>query len=421
MKPSLIVLAGSLVLNALLLVAIVRGARTHAAATTRASQRGPPVLAPAPTRAAPPTAATLLALDPAALRTELQRREFPTEAIDALVIARIYARHDARRRELAIETNRRPWWETVTAGPSRMSLLTAEQRKELRHLDAAARSEVLRLLGPEALDRDGAIAARYAFVPATSAVHLDALVRDYQDINAMVREEMHGLRTAVDREHEAFVEAERQRDLARLLTPEEREIFELRTSPVTDDLRHRFGTFEPSEAEYRALFAIYRDFHAQHPGSVSVEGQPQRARFVEYPDYEYKIRDLLGPARYADWKLSGQGFSRTLAVLAPEFGLPAAAVKGAAILLRDTAARSWAIGEDASLAADQQHAALAALVADTRLALANTLGAPASAALLRQVSWLERIAQGQAVRIDGSAVSWTAVEDVRNTAPRPSR
>src|SRR5690606_11430524 len=100
------------------------------------------------------------------------------EVVEALVLTRIFARYEARRREFLAETRKAPWWKTamlVVTGPTRDGLFTAEQQKELRDLEASARDETLRLLGPQALDPDGAIARRHAFVAPGKAVLLDAI------------------------------------------------------------------------------------------------------------------------------------------------------------------------------------------------------------------------------------------------------
>lgn len=60
-------------------------------------------------------------------------------------------------------------------------------------------------------------------------------------ISAALKDETGGLRSVSDRECENFLEAERQNDLAALLTPQELERFELRTSPVAERLQWRLG------------------------------------------------------------------------------------------------------------------------------------------------------------------------------------
>jgi hypothetical protein len=405
MKPAMIALVGSLAFNALIV-----GAMTLRPATPAGVTEAGPLPPPAPRVAL--SGEALLALEPAALHAELRRQNLPREAVDALVLARIYERHDARRREFVRAAAQRPWWEVARGGLGGLILLTPEQRKELRDLEAAARPEALRLLGPAALDRDGAISGRYSFVPAERAVQLDAVQRDYDGLAAMLREEMRGLRTNADREREKLLGAERERDLAKLLTPAEAEILELRLGPAGDQM----PTFEPTETEYRALFAVYRDFHANNPGSVAADGRVQPRNFAEYPEYQEKVRAALGEERYADWRLVAQPYTLVLARLAPDLGYSNTTVKETARFLRDTAARSWAIGEDAALTVDEKTAALATLADRTKATLTEKLGAAGSAALLRDTPWIDMIARGNAVKVDGGT-TWQPVNRVRPPLP----
>jgi hypothetical protein len=227
---------------------------------------------------------------------------------------------------------------------------------------------------------------------------------------------MHGLRTRADREREDFLEKERQRDLAQLLNAQEREILEMRTSPAASAMQPRLATFEPTEQEYRTLFGIFRDFHAEHPGSVTVDGQSRPGYYGEYPEVDDKIRATLGEARYADWSLAGHAYTQALVRMAPELGLSVSVIRESAGVLRDTAARSWAIGEDRTTTDEQKVTELKTLAVNARSTLEAQLGPVASAALLRETPWLSSIANGYSVKVDGYGTSWLPVGSVQRAA-----
>src|SRR3954462_15227555 len=106
MKPMALALVASVALNALLGVALNRpplGESSQPPAPKAGmSASGSPVAAP-----------NLAALEPEALKAGLRHQNLPPEAVDALVLARIYERHDMRRRELVRAAMQRPWWEVV--------------------------------------------------------------------------------------------------------------------------------------------------------------------------------------------------------------------------------------------------------------------------------------------------------------------
>src|SRR5689334_1397369 len=122
MKLPVVLLAGSLALNVVGLFCFFSATREKTTGSAAGAATSAPAVAPAatPSKKNPVTATDLLALEPAALRGELQRLKLPREVIDALVTARIYARHDARRRELMLGVSRLPWWQLVTARPDRL-------------------------------------------------------------------------------------------------------------------------------------------------------------------------------------------------------------------------------------------------------------------------------------------------------------
>ena len=420
MKPAALLLVGSLALNAVFLAGLVFRrsdaitlSNTRAAVATAISAHPPS-----------PALAETSKLAPGALRESLQQTNLPAEVVDALVLARIFSRYESRRREFFAETLKLPWWRSaliVTTG-TRQSLFTPAQRKELRDLEASARDEALRVLGPHALDPDGSIALRHAFLAPEKAVLLDALLRDYENLGATLKEETGGLRTAADRERERFLETERRRDLAALLTPEELERFELRTSPIAQRLQWRLGGFEPTEVEYRAVLTVHKVFEQQNPGPVSLEGHARRYDFSEVPEFNQQIREALGEARFADWKLTGQAHYIALDRLAPQLGLSPETVRHVGVLLGNTAARSREIGESMAMTPSEKKTALAELAASTRAEVGERLGMAGAEKYLREsVSWLELIAKGNAVEPrESGGVSYRSVDRPARPAPRPA-
>ena len=92
MKLPSFLLVGSLVANAVLLTWWLAPDRASPALTAHnSSTRAPATAAPSP------QPAPLATLDPTALRAHLTQLGLPSEAVTALVRARLYARHDARR------------------------------------------------------------------------------------------------------------------------------------------------------------------------------------------------------------------------------------------------------------------------------------------------------------------------------------
>lgn len=374
---------------------------------------------------------TFQTLAPAALLDQLRASDLPVDLINHVVMARIFSRVEARQRELVAEALRtaRPWQLAATRG-DRFALLTPARRKELRDLETEARDETLRLLGPALLDRDGLIAFKYGFVPGEKAVRLDALDRDYVNLATLAKEEARYLRTEADRNRDEILQGEQERDLAALLTPEEREAYELRVSTTarSPGFQNRMAALQPSEAEYRALFALQKAFDEKTlpvlPSTGPVAGEGAKgARIVQVggpasvPDEN--VRLVLGEERFADWKMAGTGYYRNLSRLAAANGLSADIVKQVGSLLNDTSSESWRIANDSGLGAEEKTAALAELTARARAQVSDRLGPALASSYLTSVPWFDRIATGTAVHINGTTISFRNVQE-RSVESQPT-
>lgn len=95
-----------------------------------------------------------------------------------------------------------------------------------------------------------------------------------------------------------FLEKEKRADLERILTPEELHMYDLRNGAASGNLRSHFGSFQPTEAEFLALYPIAKEiFQREQPRRMSREArQEQQARLHE------AVRRVLGEARYAEFE-----------------------------------------------------------------------------------------------------------------------
>jgi hypothetical protein len=402
MKALLMFLVVSLAANAVMSVGWWR----RAAGNDRV-----PVGASAPVatevRAVPEAKADLRTLAPAALRTELVQRGLPAEAVAAIVQSRIYAAYDTRRRELVDETVRNsPWWVAAGLRLDAMRVLSPAQRKELRDLETEARHATLRLLGPAALDPEGMIALRFAFVPPEKAVQLDALERDYENLRMDLKERSRWLRTSADAEHEALLRRELERDRAALLTQAEREEFDLRESPTAKrpQFQSQMTAFQGTEAEYRAVFALQQAFDERFPlPTAGAAAETARLRYEGQAKLEAEFRAALGNERYADWKLAGQQHYQALMRLGAKSEVATAVLKEVAAIVTETTRASWRISEDATQSGPQRKAALAQQVARARAEIEAKLGPDLAASYLKGGTGLiTMMEQGSAVFLNES-------------------
>jgi hypothetical protein len=411
MIPRRILLVLSLVANAVFAAWLVHSVvRPKSAATTGSSEATTEsshgAIASAPI---PEPLRDVTTLSPIELRDHLRRLGLPAEIVDSLVKTRIWARHRARFAELRAEALRTtPWWRSRDVASGSLRGFTPAQRKELRDLEAAARDETLTVLGPQALDPDGAIAARYAFVLPAKAVQLDALERDYRNLNAELSEETRSIRTAADSEREKFIETERLRDLDSLLTPAEREMYDLRASKTVSNslFQSRMAAFEPTEQEFRALAAAQKTFEDKFPlVPMAGMGMVQRARLQDQNDILQQIHSALGDARFAEWQLTNDQSYQLLATYGASIGIPRDATRDLAKLINDAPAASVEISHDRTLSQEQKYAAILALADDVRAKATAQVGADNADRVLSANFAYRRLETGSAVTVTPRGIS----------------
>lgn len=319
MKAFTVCLLGSLVLNAMLGVAITRqmparnSAGTAASASSAATEPASPSSTGIDTDATSSLAKSASGGGSAFAENwaELTSGELPDvvarlraagvspRLVRKIVAALVSERFADQHRALLDAMAARPWWEGQQYEAYADPAVTAQRRK----LNLATRDLVYRLLGPEEpvsdYDRDWR-ERRYGSMSSDKLEKFRTINLDYADLMAEVREQGRDIILPEDREKLAFLEEEKRKDIEKLLSPEEHFNFELRSSPTARRLREQLDSFDPTEEEFRAIFRIHAAIDAKFAGgrvaNLSQAERRQRRDAVAAADAQ--IKDVLTPARY---------------------------------------------------------------------------------------------------------------------------
>ena len=370
MKLPLVLLVASLVANAALLVTLAR----------RPAPAPPPPAAPAPPRpaAAPDPTASLRAALASGQARELEAAGLDPAAARDLLLGRRLAALLQRPRPAAGER----WWRADPAA--------AQARDQLRR-------ELGGILGETLGDDAGLAGPGLDFLPPGKRAAVRRIDQDYAELRA--RFGAGGIVLPSDQERLRLLAAERERDLAALLTPEERTAHELRFSPTAAVVRARYGEGLESEEEYRRVFALQRAFDARFPlETAAARNDPAgRQQFAEAQrQLEDDVRAALGEAAFARVRRAQDADLRNLEGLATRLNLPADTTTRLAAARESFAAASQRLQADAALPPDQRRARVQALAAEARTTLAQTLGAEAAEAYARQSPWVTMLQGGLA-------------------------
>ncbi|MBE2214474.1 MAG: hypothetical protein IAE82_11435 [Opitutaceae bacterium] len=330
-SPGVVVLVLSLAAN----VALVLGAwRTpvQRQAVASATEGGAPVRDSAPDAAPERTgpagagvvpaggAAGLGSPDPAVVRDALRAAGVPEVYVRAVVWRRIRATHHAEIEAIVRARGESHYWEPADRAAD------AAMRAAANELDRAMREEFKQFFGEAygEVARARRARERLAFLPGDKAEEVTRISEDYAELTRKIRDDMvSGVVLDEDQQKLAMLEDERTADLARVLTPGELDLFELHTSRTAETMRSRLGYFEPTEQEFRAIFALQSAYDREYGSSFGASSrEAMQARAVAQRELGEQIARALGPDRYADYQRATNTSYQAAVKIADHFGRP---------------------------------------------------------------------------------------------------
>lgn len=424
MKALPLLLVASLVANAALVTVAFRSS-SSAPGDTRPSASGPTQTvagtSATPTngdfKLSPEVVAALNGNDPGALRDLLRAAGLSDEMVRSLVQMRVWKNYEARFKALHPQPDpNQPWWKDNREQQNRWGGMTKAQREESRRLHREVRDETERLLGPENnKSQRGWQDQRLAFLPEDKVKALRDIQQDYQELISEVHQDSQGFRLASDAEKLRFLQEEQKRDIEALMTPEERQAYELRMSNTAQQLRHKMTQFDATEQEYLAIFPLQKDFDEKYnPPHDGYSPQPERdqnywkERREAEKQLQEKIQSVIGEERYAASLRMQDNDWRQLEAATRRLDLPPE-TPSRLFALRDTAAADvQQIAANAALGFDEKKAALAAIAARTRDQIRNSLGAEGAEAYFKNngMGWLKELEKGNTITFRENATGW---------------
>ncbi len=360
-----------------------------------------PKAAPAPVRK---TAAikrdklwtTLQSEDARTMIARLRAAGFPPNVIRALVTTEVAGRYDAQLRALQDTDPNVPFWKLPASyymsGDKRLEEVNRLYRERSRALRDLFKDEFFASSDSSAGQR-----RQFGDLPLSKIDAVQRIEDDYNEMISAVRTEAKGITLPEDREKLALLNREKRADLAGVLTPQELEAYELRSSQTANMLRSRLANFEPSESEFRALYqaqlALNEKF--QGGGFDTVDYQTRQEHQNAYFD---QLRALLGEKRYADYVRETSSDFQQLTRLAQRENLPRDTTL-LAYNLRDTIAlESNQIFDHATLSVEAKREALKQLAQTARNRILATLGPGAGPEYVRiSDQWINQVERGAAV------------------------
>jgi hypothetical protein len=303
MKISTLVLSVSLAANLALVAVFVAGTTDNPASAS--GPRNVQSAAPAPAAAdtAPASADVWAELRSDDLHTEidrLRREGFPPATMRAIIAAQVRAGFAARRKALEAAQGDLPFWKNATPDPNTQAALRALGKEEQKVIKD--------LLGPDAENSYAASLRRqFPNVSGDKIDQLSAIRERYDDQRMALYAAASGGMTMLPDERAKIdaLDKAMHGEFAGVLSPQELEDYDLRTSNTANQLRYNLSAFDPTEQEFRTLYKLQSAFDEQwapYRGMGMQSEDQMRARGEAQRQLTDQIKAALGGARYAEYQ-----------------------------------------------------------------------------------------------------------------------
>ena len=227
----------------------------------------------------------------------------PEETIKDIILADVNKLFDARRKALKPPGERFAFWKsgaTAARGPDE------ERTKQLQALAKEKRDLLRELLGVDVTDPQDALTALTSqitemldFLPPDRQAQLIELEQRYAARMAKLSGQTNETAVASLR----AIRAEKEAELNQLLSPQERETYELMTSRTASVMRSQLGDFDPNEQEFRDIYQARKKLDEEtrrfnDPKDPAYSDGREAALLQAYND----IHKALGDDRWNDYR-----------------------------------------------------------------------------------------------------------------------
>jgi hypothetical protein len=374
MKAVHVLLFGSLAVNAALALSFVLD-RNPAPASLPA-EAFPTTRIAAPEPPGPETWQNLASDDLSELRDRLREAGMPPAVMRGILAARIRESFASQRRALEAGQADIPYWQSMTADPKAAAALRELNQRE---------GKLLReLLGSDGRNEDPAYAAylarQFGALAPEKVEQLREIMNDYNERRAALRPVRMGPMLPDEQQQMTALDRAMREEFATILTREEMESYELRSSNTAMMLRQQLAVLDVTEEEYKALFRLQQPFDEQYraPGRNSPELMQARNQAQQQLTADIKV--ALGPERFAQYERAIDPNFRQTAQLAVRLDLPPESAEVAFDLQKRIQQSAVQLRSDQSLSPAAREQQIAGLLAEAETKLTAVLGEPGFAA-----------------------------------------
>lgn len=311
-------------------------------------------------------------------------------------VMRLYA---LRRGQFEHNDREFKFWETDEMRKPKGSQL-AEREKQLALIDKELPAVLRELLGinyEREVNRYFVDTSeddrRLAFLSEDKRTKL-AELRDQFDAkrDRIYDQAQNGVLTLADLQALKQIETDRSAALNNLLSPDERDKYDLSTSETADRLRAQLVGFHPTEQEFREICKRQAALDAKYQYLNPQDESVRDAMAADQQQMEQDLKSILGDLRMAEYQQSKDADYRSLATFAEQFDLPPSTSQSLQEMRQIAENERQKLLLDRQLTPERRQQALNAIQAETERTFQQTLGDSAYAAYAKSAgSWIHNL------------------------------
>lgn len=307
----------------------------------------------------------------------------PEATIRDIIIADIDKLYEPRLAQLRDQPTYRPdkYWMNYYSRPSKRDPAKVAQEKAIREEREALIKE---LLGVEEKDMrmayssfDDSAKTLYAYLPEDVREKLKELDKKFNEARSKIYAETGGYIDGDTQKELAEVRKKMMEEMKGFMSPEQIFEYDIRTSDTARNMRWELQGFDPTEEEFRTIFAARKLQEESRYPSVPGE-RPTQEQLKAYSDARKQAQDTLkaslGEDRFKEMEVSRDYGYRQLVAAGPHIGFDKSAAIKVFDLKADAEKAANELRRNNDLTSEQKNQALQEIRAAAEAAVSNEIG-----------------------------------------------
>jgi hypothetical protein len=233
---------------------------------------------------------------------------------------------------------------------------------------------------------------RLAFLPEDKRERALALRDKFEgEREAVTYNLTNGVYSAADIQKLKKIDEEQETALAGLLTPAEKEDYQLSLSPTADHLRKELIGFNPTEEEFRTLFRRQQAIDATYAYLDMSDPAIRASKASDEQVMMNEVKTQLGPDRATALDRAKDPDYQSMSVLAERFDLPSGVPQTMADIRQTAEDEKQQLIANKNIPIERLQTALKAIQDETEKAARQTLGDAAFGQYSQSANWIRNL------------------------------